>query len=142
MFRFDIQAKAGISIGASSTSLLLLATDFTIGKFDSTASPAFIRNAIWISSGSTLFNLYGNNILGFSLIESHVIEWWIYRNENKNFHFSEFGFTEELGIRANLGLAFISGGVQFEITNRRKHCSRFAKFGVFSIPVENSQDRI
>lgn len=142
MLRFDIQAKAGISIGASSALLLLLTTDFIIGKIDSTASPAFIRNAIWISSGSTLFNLYGNNILGFSLIESHIIEWWMYRDENKNFHFSEFGFTEELGIRANLGLAFISGGVQFEITNRRKHCSWFVKLGVLTIPAEDFQNRI
>ncbi len=66
----------------------------------------------------------------------------MYRDENKNFHFSEFGFTEELGIKANLELAFISRGVQFEITNRRKHCSWFVKLGMLTIPAENSQDRI
>lgn len=97
---------------------------------------------LWLSSGSTLFNLFGNNVLGLSIMESHAFEWWFYKDNDKNVHFGEVGYTEELGIRANLGLVYIGGGAQFEVTNRAAKQGFFIKVNLLTIFFERAPQNV
>lgn len=135
-------SSSGVNLGPATA--LLVVGIMALPEFKSKIFSNIILGGAWLSSGSTLFNIYGDNVLGFSLIETHVFEWWFYRDEDKDFHFGELGIAEELGARINAGFIFISGGAQFEITNRRKHIGWFAKVGLLFYPSERptlGQDR-
>ena len=85
---------------------------------------------MWLASGTTKYILYGNNLSGIALAESHTIEWFL-RNEGKEneSHYSakEFGFVEEVGIQFGIFLAQVTAGVSFEITNKQRNIGWFLK---------------
>lgn len=102
----------------------------------------------WLSSGSTKYILFGNNIQGVAFAESHAFEWFLQKSTyNKKNHYSlkEFGFIEEVGIQVSLApliLSTITAGASFEITNKQRNVGWFVKAMIFSIPMERfSQTR-
>ena len=90
---------------------------------------------MWLASGTTKYILYGNNLSGIALAESHTIEWFL-RNEGKEneSHYSakEFGFIEEVGIQFGIFFAQVTAGASFEITNKQRNIGWF--FKMIAIP--------
>lgn len=90
---------------------------------------------MWLASGTTKYILYGNNLSGIALAESHTIEWFL-RNEGKEneSHYSakEFGFIEEAGIQFGIFFAQVTAGASFEITNKQRNIGWF--FKIIAIP--------
>ena len=90
---------------------------------------------MWFASGTTKYILYGNNLSGVALAESHAIEWFL-RSEGKDnkYHYSakEFGFIEEVGIQFGIFLAQVTAGASFEITNKQRNIGWF--FKIIAIP--------
>lgn len=90
---------------------------------------------MWLASGTTKYILYGNNLSGIALAESHTIEWFL-RNEGKEneSHYSakEFGFIEEVGIQFGIFFAQVTAGASFEITNKQRNIGWF--FKIIAIP--------
>lgn len=90
---------------------------------------------MWLASGTTKYILYGNNLSGVALAESHAIEWFL-RSEGKDnkYHYSakEFGFVEEVGIQFGIFLAQVTAGASFEITNKQRNIGWF--FKIIAIP--------
>lgn len=101
----------------------------------------------WLTSGSTKYILFGDNIYGVAFAESHAFEWFLQRSTyNKTNHYSlnEFGFIEQVGIQASLApliLSNITAGVSFEITNKQRNIGWFVKAMIFSIPFEKAPTR-
>lgn len=93
----------------------------------------------WLASGTTKYILYGNNLSGVALAESHAIEWFL-RSEGKDnkYHYSakEFGFVEEVGIQFGIFLAQVTAGASFEITNKQRNIGWFLKMITLPIPME------
>lgn len=100
--------------------------------------------AMWAFSGSTVFNLWGSNVGGISLVESHSIDWWIFEgnpDEDNIPRYGSPGLTEEFCIRLNvpfLGLA--NAGIRFEFSTLGAESSLFAKFIFLHIPYESSRE--
>ena len=94
---------------------------------------------MWLSSGTTKYMLYGNNLSGISLAESHTIEWFIqqstYDGKTKT-SMKEFGFIEEVGIQFDIMLAQVTAGVSFEITNKQRNIGWFVKIIALPIPID------
>ena len=94
----------------------------------------------WLASGTTKYILYGNNLSGVALAESHAIEWFL-RSEGKDnkYHYSakEFGFIEEVGIQFGIFLAQVTAGVSFEITNKQRNIGWFLKMITLPFFIEN-----
>ena len=90
---------------------------------------------MWFASGTTKYILYGNNLSGVALAESHAIEWFL-RSEGQDnkYHYSvkEFGFIEEVGIQFGIFLAQVTAGASFEITNKQRNIGWF--FKIIAIP--------
>lgn len=90
---------------------------------------------MWLASGTTKYILYGNNLSGVALAESHAIEWFL-RSEGKDnkYHYSakEFGFVEEVGIQFGIFFAQVTAGASFEITNKQRNIGWF--FKIITIP--------
>ena len=95
---------------------------------------------MWLASGTTKYILYGNNLSGVALAESHTIEWFL-RNEGKEneSHYSvkEFGFIEEVGIQLGIFFAQVTAGASFEITNKQRNIGWFFKIITIPFFVEN-----
>ena len=95
---------------------------------------------MWFASGTTKYILYGNNLSGVALAESHAIEWFL-RSEGKDnkYHYSvkEFGFVEEVGIQFGIFLAQVTAGVSFEITNKQRNIGWFLKMVTLPFFIEN-----
>lgn len=95
---------------------------------------------MWFASGTTKYILYGNNLSGVALAESHAIEWFL-RSEGKDnkYHYSakEFGFVEEVGIQFGIFLAQVTAGVSFEITNKQRNIGWFLKMITLPFFIEN-----
>ena len=95
---------------------------------------------MWLASGTTKYILYGNNLSGIALAESHTIEWFL-RNEGKEneSHYSakEFGFIEEVGIQFGIFFAQVTAGASFEITNKQRNIGWFFKIITIPFFVEN-----
>ena len=95
---------------------------------------------MWLASGTTKYILYGNNLSGIALAESHTIEWFL-RNEGKEneSHYSakEFGFIEEVGIQFGIFFAQVTAGASFEITNKQRNIGWFFKIIAIPFFVEN-----
>jgi hypothetical protein len=95
---------------------------------------------MWLASGTTKYILYGNNLSGVALAESHTIEWFL-RNEGKEneSHYSakEFGFIEEVGIQFGIFFAQVTAGASFEITNKQRNIGWFFKIITIPFFVEN-----
>ncbi len=94
---------------------------------------------MWLASGTTKYILYGNNLSGVAIAESHAIEWFLRSEEKENkSHYSikEFGFIEEVGIQFGIFLAQVTAGVSFEITNKQHNIGWFFKMITLPIPME------
>lgn len=95
---------------------------------------------LWFASGTTKYILYGNNLSGVALAESHAIEWFL-RSEGKDnkYHYSvkEFGFVEEVGIQFGIFLAQVTAGVSLEITNKQRNIGWFLKMITLPFFIEN-----
>lgn len=99
---------------------------------------------MWLASGTTKYILYGNNLSGVALAESHAIEWFLRSEEKENkSHYSvkEFGFVEEVGIQFGIFLAQVTAGVSFEITNKQRNIGWFVKIITLPIPTERPYPR-
>ena len=105
---------------------------------------------LWLSSGTTKYMLYGINLSGVSLAESHTVEWFIqqstYDGKTKT-TMREFGFIEEVGIQFDIMLAQVTAGVSFEITNKQRNIGWFVKIITLPIPIdrppsEKQQDNV
>ena len=95
---------------------------------------------MWLASGTTKYILYGNNLSGVALAESHAIEWFLRSEEKENkSHYSvkEFGFVEEVGIQFGIFLAQVTAGVSFEITNKQRNIGWFLKMITLPFFIEN-----
>ena len=94
----------------------------------------------WLSSGTTKYILYGNNLSGVALAESHAIEWFLRTEEkDKKCHYSakEFGFIEEIGIQFGIMFAQATAGISFEITNKQRNVGWFLKIVTLPIPIDS-----
>ena len=95
---------------------------------------------MWLASGTTKYILYGNNLSGIALAESHTIEWFL-RNEGKEnespYSAKEFGFIEEVGIQLGIFFAQVTAGASFEITNKQRNIGWFFKIITIPFFVEN-----
>ena len=98
----------------------------------------------WLASGSTKYILFGDNIYGVAITESHAFEWFLQNatyNGDNHYSLNEFGFIEQIGIQASLVpliLSNITAGVSFEITNKQRNIGWFVKAMIFSIPFEKT----
>ena len=94
---------------------------------------------LWLSSGTTKYMLYGINLSGVSLAESHTVEWFIqqstYDGKTKT-TMREFGFIEEVGIQFDIMLAQVTAGASFEITNKQCNIGWFVKIITLPIPID------
>ena len=96
----------------------------------------------WLASGSTKYILFGDNIYGVAIAESHTFEWFLQKatyNGDNHYSLNEFGFIDQIGIQASLVpliLSNITAGVSFEITNKQRNIGWFVKAMIFSIPFE------
>ena len=96
----------------------------------------------WLASGSTKYILFGDNIYGVAITESHTFEWFLQKatyNGDNHYSVNEFGFIDQIGIQASLVpliLTNITAGVSFEITNKQRNIGWFVKAMIFSIPFE------
>lgn len=99
---------------------------------------------MWLSTGTTKYILYGNNLSGVALAESHTIEWFL-RNEQKenksHYSIKEFGFIEEVGIQFGIFLAQVTAGVSFEITNKQRNVGWFIKAITLPIPMDSPRPK-
>ena len=123
------------SIGSIASSLLGLAFA-VIADSTERISGKIALGTLWLSSGTTKYILYGKNLSGVALAESHAIEWFI-RNEEKDnkSHYSakEIGFIEEVGIQLSLLFAQVTAGASFEITNKQRNIGWFVK--IITLPI-------
>ena len=95
---------------------------------------------MWFASGTTKYILYGNNLSGVALAESHAIEWFLRSEGTDNkYHYSvkEFGFVEEMGIQFGIFLVQLTAGVSFEITNKQRNVGWFLKMVTLPFFIEN-----
>ena len=129
------------SIGSIVASLLGLPFSIMADSIENTFGKIAL-SAMWLTSGNTKFILWGSNLYGISLAESHAIEWFI-RTEKDNgevsYSFNEFGFIEEVGIQFGIILAQVTAGVSFEITNKQRNVGWFVKIIAIPIPMELPQ---
>lgn len=89
-----------------------------------------VFGSLWLSSGTSYYALLGNNMIGLSIFENHLFEWWI---DKDDWDMREVGFMESVGLQANLLFMFVGGGVQFEVTNRRRNLGVFFHIKLFPI---------
>lgn len=77
-------------------------------------------------------------MIGLSIFENHLFEWWI---DKDDWDMREVGFMESVGLQANLLFMFVGGGVQFEVTNRRRNLGVFFHIKLFPIFFERFGER-
>ncbi|MCQ2108447.1 MAG: hypothetical protein MJZ05_06760 [Fibrobacter sp.] len=87
--------------------------------------------AAFLASGELGYSLRSNNS-SFFIFESHVFEWWL-NKKNGKWRMDEVGWGQELGAGIGLSLIGLEGGVQFEITNKRKDVGWFARANLIDI---------
>ena len=127
------------SIGSIASSLLGFAFLGLADSAESTAGKIGL-GTLWLTSGQTKYVLWGNNLAGVSLAESHAIEWFIRNEERDNkshYSFKEFGFIEEVGIQFGLLFVQVTTGASFEITNKQRNIGWFVKIITLPIPMES-----
>ncbi|SIO34427.1 hypothetical protein [Fibrobacter sp. UWB11] len=127
-----------LSIGSAAISVGFSILGMAAPKESTLQKIAF--GGLWLASGTTKYILYGNNLSGVALAESHAIEWFLRSEEKDNkFHYSfkEFGFVEEVGIQFGIFLAQVTAGVSFEITNKQRNIGWFFKIITLPFFMEN-----
>ena len=116
---------------AGTANLILQANENDKGKNgELSVAEKIIFGALWLSSGTSYYALLGNNMIGLSIFENHLFEWWI---DQDDWDMREIGFMESVGLQANVFLMFVGGGVQFEVTNRRRNMGFFFQIKVLPI---------
>lgn len=146
IFRIDIRLDktednktiSDISIGSAVLNTVLGFTGMAIPEKSFFSN--IILGGLWFSSGTTKLILWGNNVSGVSLAESHAFEWFLHQTtyDNKtHYSFKEFGFIEEVGIQFGIMFAQATAGVSFEITNKQRNIGCFLKLVTLPIPVDH-----
>lgn len=127
------------SIGSIVASLLGLPL-LSIADSIETTFGKIAFSTLWLTSGQTKYVLWGNNLAGVFLAESHAIEWFLRVEDKDNKSHSslkEFGFVEEVGIQFGLLFAQVTAGASFEITNKQRNVGWFVKIITLPIPIES-----
>ncbi|MCQ2096683.1 MAG: hypothetical protein MJY87_01920 [Fibrobacter sp.] len=88
--------------------------------------------SMFLASGEMGFTLLNYKYFRLSVFESHVFEWWMYK-KNNIWYTNEAGWGQELGLELQFPHVLLSGGAQFEITNKRKGIGWFARINLVEI---------
>jgi len=129
----DVGSYGSLSVFAiaGTANLILQANENDKGKNgELSVAEKIIFGTLWLSSGTSYYALLGNNMIGLSIFENHLFEWWI---DQDDWDMREVGFMESVGLQANVFLMFVGGGVQFEVTNRRRNMGFFFQIKVLPI---------
>ncbi|MCQ2089335.1 MAG: hypothetical protein MJY93_03710 [Fibrobacter sp.] len=86
----------------------------------------------FLASGELGYQFLDYKPFKLSVFESHVFEWWLYKKNDK-WHMDEAGWGQELGLELQFPHVLLSGGAQFEITNKRKGIGWFARINLIDI---------
>ncbi len=129
----DEPSYGSLSIFAiAGTAILILQANegYKEEKEEISVAHYIVFGSLWLSSGTSYYALLGNNMIGLSIFENHLFEWWI---DKDDWDMREVGFMESVGLQANLLFMFVGGGVQFEVTNRRRNLGVFFHIKLFPI---------